>query len=113
MVKDKINHRARGPITSLTRQSVDGRAHGGGLRIGEMERDAIITHGASHFLSESFLERADEYSMAVCNKTGVIAIYNSSKDLFLSPAADGPVKFHTDLDGKQNVEMVSKIWAFF
>ena len=113
MVKDKINHRARGPNAFLTRQSVHGRANDGGLRVGEMERDAIISHGAAHFLSESFLERSDEYYMAVCNKTGVIAVYNPSKNIFLSPQADGPIKFHTTLDGKQNVEMVSKYGRSF
>jgi DNA-directed RNA polymerase II subunit RPB2 len=113
MVKDKINSRARGPITALTRQTVQGRANDGGLRIGEMERDAIISHGASHFLHESFLVRGDEYYMAVCNKTGMVAIYNKDKNLFLSPSADGPVKFHTTMDGKTNVEMVSKYGRFF
>jgi DNA-directed RNA polymerase II subunit RPB2 len=36
MVKDKINYRAKGPRTALTRQTVQGRANDGGLRIGEM-----------------------------------------------------------------------------
>jgi DNA-directed RNA polymerase II subunit RPB2 len=113
MVKDKINFRARGPNNVLTRQSVQGRANDGGLRIGEMERDAIIGHGASHFLNESFLVRADEYYIAVCNKTGVIAIYNQFKNLFLSPFADGPIKFHTTLDNKMNIENISRFGRSF
>ena len=113
MVKDKINYRARGPRTALTRQTVQGRANDGGLRIGEMERDAIISHGASHFLHESFLVRGDEYYMAVCNKTGMIAIYNKDKNIYLSPAVDGAVKFHTSLDGKMNIEMMSQYGRSF
>jgi len=93
MTKDKINYRGTGPRTVLTRQSVDGRANDGGLRIGEMERDALIANGMSHFLSESFLKRGDEYYMAVCNKTGMIAIYNETQNIFLSPLADGPIQF--------------------
>jgi DNA-directed RNA polymerase II subunit RPB2 len=113
MVKDKINYRARGPRTALTRQTVQGRANDGGLRIGEMERDAVISHGASYFLQESFLVRGDEYYMAVCNKTGLISVYNKPKNIFLSLGVDGPVKFHTTLDGKMNMEMVSKYGRSF
>ncbi len=108
MVKDKINHRARGPKTSLTRQTVGGRANDGGLRIGEMERDGVIAHGAAGFLQESMLHRGDEYFMAVCNNTGTIAIYNNSQNLFLSPMSDGPIKFHTSIDNKLNIENISK-----
>ena len=81
MVKDKINYRAQGPRTVLTRQTVQGRANDGGLRIGEMERDCIIAHGATQFLKESMLKRGDEYFVAICNNTGTIAIYNESKKL--------------------------------
>jgi len=105
MVKDKINYRARGPNTQLTRQPVQGRANDGGLRIGEMERDGVMAHGASGFLNDSFMTRADEYFMAVCNKTGCIAIYNEELNLFLSPAADGPVKFDGQLEGCTNAKM--------
>jgi DNA-directed RNA polymerase beta subunit len=113
MVKDKINYRARGPRTLLTRQTVQGRANDGGLRIGEMERDGVIAHGASHFLNESFLVRGDEYYMAVCNKTGAISIYNKHKSLFLSPFADGPIHYYNTVDGKLNIENVSKFGRSF
>jgi DNA-directed RNA polymerase II subunit RPB2 len=108
MVKDKINFRARGPITMLTRQTVGGRANDGGLRIGEMERDGIIAHGAASFLQESMLTRGDEYYMAVCNNTGTIAVYNKNQNLFLSPMADGPIKFQETLDKTLTVENVTK-----
>jgi DNA-directed RNA polymerase II subunit RPB2 len=93
MVKDKINYRDKGPRTMLTRQTVQGRSNEGGLRIGEMEKDAIVSHGLNYFLNESMLVRGDLYYIAICNKTGMLAIYNESKNIFLSPLADGPMKF--------------------
>jgi DNA-directed RNA polymerase II subunit RPB2 len=107
MVKDKINYRALGPRTVLTRQTVQGRANDGGLRIGEMERDGILAHGASYFLTESYMVRGDQYYMAVCNKTGAIAIYNPSLNLFLSPFADGPLVFNKTIDGKLILDIFS------
>ena len=108
MVKDKINYRAQGPRTVLTRQTVQGRANDGGLRIGEMERDCIIAHGASKFLNESMLKRGDEYFVAICNNTGTIAIYNQTKNIFISPFADGPLKFNNNIENEQNIEVVTK-----
>ena len=109
MVKDKINYRALGPRTALTRQPVSGRANDGGLRIGEMERDSVISHGMSEFLRESMMERGDKYYMAVCNNTGMLAVYNPSKNLFMSPMADGPLKYIGSLDGKDmRIENVTK-----
>jgi len=114
MVKDKINYRALGPRTALTKQPVSGRANDGGLRIGEMERDSVISHGIAEFLRESMMERGDSYQIAVCNNTGMLAIYNPSKNLFMSPMADGPVKFVSSLDGKDmNIEKVTKFGRNF
>lgn len=101
MVKDKINYRSTGPRTALTRQPVSGRANDGGLRIGEMERDTVISHGAASFMRDSMMERGDKYEMSICNQTGTIAIVNPSKNIFLSPMADGPIKFTQSLDGKE------------
>jgi len=113
MVKDKINYRARGPRTMLTRQTVQGRANDGGLRVGEMERDGIIAHGAAKFLEQSMMERGDEYFMAICNHTGTIAIYNESKNIFLSPMADGPIKFNDEIDDKLSIVNISRYGRSF
>ena len=112
MVKDKINYRTRGPRTVLTRQTVQGRANDGGLRIGEMERDGVIAHGAAYFLRQSMLERGDEYYMAVCNKTGMIAIYNPAQNLFMSPMADGPIQFADTLTADNQALNIEKMTRF-
>ena len=113
MVKDKINFRAQGPRTIITRQTVQGRANDGGLRIGEMERDGIIAHGATAFLKESMLNRGDDYYVAICNTSGTIAIYNESKNIFISPFSDGPLKFSENYENTMNLEVISKYGKSF
>jgi len=113
MVKDKINYRARGPRTVLTRQTVQGRANDGGLRIGEMDRDAVISHGMAGFLNESMMVRGDKYFMAICNNSGTIAVYNESRNLFLSPMVDGPLKFVGNLENELNVVPISRFGRNF
>jgi len=113
MVKDKINFRARGPNTNLTRQPVQGRANDGGLRIGEMERDGVIAHGATRFLQESMLVRGDNYYMAICNKTGMTAIYNPDNDVFMSPMADGPIQFNDALTDNPKLVNITRFGRSF
>ena len=114
MVKDKINYRGTGPRTNLTRQAVSGRANDGGLRIGEMERDAVISHGLSAFLQESMMKRGDEYQMAICNQTGMIAVYNPARNLMLSPMADGPLQYTGSLvTGEQEVQQLTRFGRKF
>ena len=113
MPKDKINYRARGPRTALTRQTVQGRANDGGLRIGEMDRDCLLAHGMSSFIKESMMVRGDQFQMAICNKTGCVAVYNEANNIFLSPMADGPVKFVGNLVEDLNVVNVSKFGRDF
>ena len=92
MVKDKINYRRRGNNAMLTRQPVGGRANDGGLRIGEMERDTILSHGSIEFLREAMMDRADKYKVTVCNKTGCIAVHNQGKNTVFSLSVDGPIQ---------------------
>ena len=61
MVEDKINYRSVGPISSTTHQPMRGRSIDGGLRLGEMERDVMLAHGAMSFLKECYVDKSDGY----------------------------------------------------
>ena len=99
MVKDKINSRATGKYTQKTRQAPSGRAIGGGLRIGEMERDALISHGVANFLKESMFNRSDAYSYHISDNSGLTAIVNPNENRHICPSTDGPLSFiNTDYE---------------
>jgi len=72
MVADKMHARASGKIALLTRQPIEGRSRGGALRLGEMEQQALVGHGASLLLKERY--DSDKVVINICSKCGSIVI---------------------------------------
>ncbi|MCB9359311.1 DNA-directed RNA polymerase subunit B [Candidatus Woesearchaeota archaeon] len=78
MVSNKMHSRARGPIQLLTRQPTEGRAKEGGLRLGEMEKDTFVAHGASLLLKERF--DSDRTILPVCEGSGLLAVHDTFRN---------------------------------
>ena len=102
MVADKIHARARGQVQMLTKQPTEGRARGGGLRFGEMERDCIIAYGASMILKDRLLDESDKTDIFVCERCGLVAYHDIKQR-----------KFHCRIcENKGKVSSVSVAYAF-
>ncbi len=81
MVEDKINYRDTGPKKLLTHQPTQGRGDGGGLRIGEMERDVLVASGMSKFLTESMMERSDKTTVQFDREEGTFGTSRDTMDV--------------------------------
>lgn len=106
MVKDKKHSRARGPIVSLTRQPCEGRSREGGLRVGEMERDCMLSHGTSIFTKERLMDVSDPFTTGFCKSCGGLAVVNSAENVYQC----GKCGIRTEVEMK-TIPYAVKLWA--
>ena len=99
MVGNKIHGRASGKVALLTRQPVEGRARGGALRLGEMEQQALVAHGASLLLKERY--DSDKVVLPICSRCGAIAIEDNIRNKKICLQCDS-----------EEVELVEVSYAF-
>jgi DNA-directed RNA polymerase beta subunit len=93
MVNDKAHSRSIGPMVNLTRQPAEGRSRDGGLRFGEMEKDAMVSHGAARFTRGRMYDASDKYSVFICKKCGIIASYNDQMHIHHCRTCDNRTDF--------------------
>jgi len=99
MVKGLIHGRASGKIALLTRQPIEGRSRGGALRLGEMEQQALVAHGASLLLKERY--DSDKVILPICIQCGSIGIDDTIKGKIYCPQCSS-----------ENVEPIEVSYAF-
>lgn len=103
MVGDKMHARELGPIQALTKQPAEGRARQGGLRLGEMERDCMIAHGAAQFLKEKMVDSSDIFEFYVSEQKQTVIAGNEKMGVYQCGTEN--------IYGKDDICKVQMPWA--
>mmetsp|Transcript_28522 Transcript_28522/g.50193 ORF Transcript_28522/g.50193 Transcript_28522/m.50193 type:complete len:760 (-) Transcript_28522:1576-3855(-) len=83
MVKDKFQIRIEvGEVTKGTGKPIAGRKFNGAVKIGEMEKDALLVHGGSSVIRDRFHISSDYYRTLQCMHCGRLNFRMTTSGLF-------------------------------
>lgn len=91
MVDDKSHARNDGHVQITTRQPLEGRGRGGGLKMGEMEADLMVTHGTAQVQYSRWFSQTDAFTVHICDICGRFASAIPDPVPKRVRRADGPV----------------------
>ncbi|KAK5684341.1 DNA-directed RNA polymerase I subunit RPA2 [Elasticomyces elasticus] len=110
MVNDKFQVRTTGPVTPLTGQPIKGRAKGGGIRVGEMERDALLAHGTAFLLQDRLMNCSDYTKAWICRRCGSFLSTQPSVGQFSRRREGGRVRCKRCSRKATSVDARSECW---
>lgn len=111
MVNDKYQVRTTGPVTALTGQPIKGRKKGGGIRVGEMERDSLLAHGTAFLLQDRLLNCSDYTKSWICRDCGSFLSTQPTVSAFASrKKGTGIVRCRNCATRLEGFEAQGEIW---
>nr|QQV29652.1 DNA-directed RNA polymerase subunit beta [Kaumoebavirus] len=81
-VQDELYAVSTAQTCIMTRQPVEGKNKGGGLRMGEMERDCTASNGMMRMYIDKCREESDGYDINVCQNCSKLAAVNNKHGIF-------------------------------
>ncbi|KAF2258111.1 beta and beta-prime subunits of DNA dependent RNA-polymerase [Lojkania enalia] len=112
MVNDKYQVRTTGPINQLTGQPIKGRKKGGGIRVGEMERDALLAHGTAFLLQDRLMNCSDYTKAAICRSCGsFLSTTPTVSEFERKKRGTGAVRCRRCAKLADGIESKSEIWT--
>ena len=111
LVSKKMYSRSTGPVAQDTLQPVQGRKSQGGIRLGTMEVDGLVSHAASAVITERMVKSSDGRQFAICGQCGFKSYTNESLGLKFCSVCKTGAHVKTVTLGNSSMTMVDYLMS--